>query len=139
MDCHGAGSVPNAAALSPPPADHSADGRTETCRVPCVFVGNNAYRFGLSTFGTRERLDAGRLCLLIAKTHSRLALLKLAMWSAVGRLDGAQDFESLSVRSVRIEARTSRLPVSCDGEVETMVPPLHYVIRPAALKVFVPA
>ncbi|NEU15099.1 hypothetical protein G3T14_24025 [Methylobacterium sp. BTF04] len=75
---------------------------------------------------------------MIAKTQSRLALIRLALWSAVGRLDGALDFESLSVRSVRIEARTSHLPVARDGEVETMVLPLHYSIRPAALQVFVP-
>ena len=117
----------------------SAEGWTETCRAPCVFVGNNAYRFDPTTFGTRAQLDAGELCLMIAKPQSRGSLLWLAMSSALGRLDMAQDFEAFSVRSARIDARTSRIPVARDGEVQMMVPPLQYAIRPGALHVLVPA
>lgn len=117
----------------------SADGWKESCHAPCIFVGNNVYQFGPTALGTRERLDAGELCLFIAKPRSRASLVRLAIWSALGRLNTAKDFEAFSVRSARIEARTSRLPVARDGEVETMVPPLQYAIRPGALHVFVPA
>jgi diacylglycerol kinase family enzyme len=46
------------------------------------------------------------------------------------RLDG--------VERLRVDSRRSQLPVSLDGEVVRVVPPLDYRIRKAALRVIAP-
>jgi diacylglycerol kinase family enzyme len=115
-----------------------AEGWSEPCRTPCVFVGNNEYCLDASSFGTRERLDAGTLCLYVARQQSRLALLWLAFRSAIGLLDRKQDLRIFKSSSVDISSRTSRLLVAMDGEVSVMRSPLEYRVRPGALRVFVP-
>jgi diacylglycerol kinase family enzyme len=42
------------------------------------------------------------------------------------------------VTEATIETRRVRLLVATDGEIQWMAPPLHYRIRPAALRVLVP-
>jgi diacylglycerol kinase family enzyme len=115
----------------------SAEGWTEPCRTPCVFIGNNRYSFVAPSLGARERLDGGHLCLSVAQQQSRLALLWLACRSAIGLLDEARDLRSLEVGSAQITSRRSRLLVAMDGEVAILRPPLQYRIRPKALHVFV--
>ena len=116
-----------------------AEGWTDPCRSPCVFVGNNAYGLSGPTLGKRERLDRGELCLYVTKHQSRLSLLWLAFRSVLGFMNQERDLRSLKVRAAEIDAHTSRLPVALDGEVDMIRPPLRYRIRPGALQVFVPA
>jgi diacylglycerol kinase family enzyme len=111
----------------------------ETCHSPCVFVGNNEYRLAVPAFGRRERLDQGELCLYVAKAKSRLSLFRLACRCVLGLLDQQRDLRILKGRTADISARRSRLLVAFDGEVETMLSPLHYETRPGALRVFAPA
>jgi diacylglycerol kinase family enzyme len=42
------------------------------------------------------------------------------------------------LKELQVRSETSRLPVALDGEVEMMHPPLHYRMRPGALRVIVP-
>ncbi len=107
-------------------------------RTPCLFIGNNEYAFDFLHLG-RRRLDTGQLFLLIARPHSPFRLFLLACRAAFGRLHGATDLETMHAQVAVIEAHTSRLPVSFDGEVERLRPPLRYRSRPGALKVIVPA
>lgn len=115
-----------------------AEGWSEPCRTPCVFVGNNEYGLDVSSFGTRERLDTGTLCLYVARQQSRMALLWLAFRSAIGLLDRKRDLRTFKVKSADISSRRKRLLVALDGEVTVMRSPLEYRVRPAALRVFVP-
>ncbi|HEX2727879.1 MAG TPA: diacylglycerol kinase family protein [Beijerinckiaceae bacterium] len=115
-----------------------AEGWAEPCRTPCVFVGNNEYCLDASSFGTRERLNAGTLCLYVARQQSRPALLWLAFRSAIGLLDRKRDLRTFKSGSVDISSRTSRLLVALDGEVLVMRSPLEYRVRPGALRVFAP-
>jgi diacylglycerol kinase family enzyme len=115
-----------------------AEGWSEPCRTPCLFVGNNEYSLAGPSLGRREQLDQGALSLYVARRQSRIALLWLALRSALGLVDQGRDLRVLSVRSAEIASRTSRLPVAIDGEVAVLRPPLHYRIRPGALRVFVP-
>jgi diacylglycerol kinase family enzyme len=115
-----------------------AEGWTEPCRTPCLFIGNNAYGLAASSLGRRERLDQGELCLYVARQGSRMALVLLALKSALGWIDEARDLRILNVTSAKIESRTSRLLVAMDGEVSVQRPPLHYRTRRGALRVFVP-
>ena len=115
------------------------EGAVHPCVSPCVFVGNNAYETDLFDFGKRAALDGGELCLYLAKATSPAGLVSLAFRAAFGGLDQAHDFETIKARTLEIRSRASRLPVSRDGEVEFLAPPLRYRIRPKALAVFAPA
>ena len=115
-----------------------AEDWTETVRSPCVFVGNNEYRLTSSSAGTREKLDGGQLCLLVAKHQNMVGLFLLAGRSVVGLLNQTQDLRVVTLTSVDISSRHRKLLVAFDGEVETIQSPLHYKIRPKALRVFAP-
>jgi diacylglycerol kinase family enzyme len=114
------------------------EGTVEPCRSPCVLVGNNEYRMTVPGFGTRERLDGGALCLYVAKTQGRLALFWLACRCILGFARAQRDLRIFKGASADISARRSRLLVAFDGEVATMRSPLHFKIRPGALRVFAP-
>jgi diacylglycerol kinase family enzyme len=112
---------------------------TEPCRSPLVFVGNNKYLLTPPALGRRERLDQGVLSLYVAKPQSRLGLIRLALRSLLGLLGDDRDMRTFTAPAADILTRKRRLLVATDGEVTKLRPPLHYVIRPHALRVFVPA
>ena len=89
--------------------------------------------------GGRESIDAGRLSLYVAHRTGRLGLLRLALSALFGRLRQAEDFDALDAEEIWVETRRPRrLPVATDGEVTVMTTPLHFRVRPGALRVIVP-
>lgn len=108
-------------------------------RTPFIFIGNNDYIMQGFNIGARSSLQDGRLSLYFAHRTGRLGLLVLAIRAVFGRLKQAKDFEMLSATRLTVESRHRQLRVSTDGEVNLMDTPLVYQIRPASLKVFVPA
>ena len=116
----------------------SADGRELNRRTPFVFIGNNEYEMDTFNVGGRACLDAGLLSLHVTHKAGRLRLIALALRALFGRLRAAKDFDSLCVHEVWIETRHKRLSVAADGEVTIMHTPLHYRVRPGALRVLVP-
>jgi diacylglycerol kinase family enzyme len=114
-----------------------AENWQEVCRSPCVFIGNNEYHLKGSSFGSRERLDGGELCLFVAREQSRLALLWLAVRCVAGVVD-QRDLRYLATPAIEVSSRRKRLLVALDGEIQWMRTPLHYRTRPAALRVFAP-
>ncbi|MBI5095251.1 MAG: diacylglycerol kinase family lipid kinase [Candidatus Hydrogenedentes bacterium] len=114
------------------------DGAPIRRRTPIVFVGNNEYQMELFKQGSRAKLDSGHLSLYIANSDSRWRMIRLFCRFVVGRLEQTRDFESRVATEVWIEHRRRSLHVSVDGEVFRLVPPLHYRIRPLALKVILP-
>lgn len=117
----------------------SVDGRELHYRTPFVFIGNNRYSMEAFRIGKRESLTAGELCLFVATRGRRRDLLKLALWTLLGRASRACELRTLSARDIRIATRRRRLRVALDGEVAWMETPLQYRIRPGALRVIVPA
>ena len=115
------------------------DGRDQHRRSAFVFIGNNAYAMEGFNIGKRERLDAGCLSVYLSQRRGRFALVAVAVRALVGRLRQAKDFEALLTHALRIETRHKRLAVATDGEVSVMDMPLQYRVRPAALRVIVPA
>jgi diacylglycerol kinase family enzyme len=109
----------------------------EACRSPCAFIGNNEYHLKGSSFGSRERLDRGELCLFVARQQSRLALLWLAVRCVAGLVD-QRDLRTVATPAVEVSSRRKRLLVAFDGEIQWMQTPLHYRTRPAALRVLAP-
>ncbi len=112
--------------------------RTQRCRAPFVFVGNNDYSMEGFDIGKRERLDEGLLNVYTTRRASAGGLVRLALRALLGRLRLADDFLESSVRSLRVESRKRRLLVAIDGEVEAMETPLEFRVRPRALQVIVP-
>jgi len=116
-----------------------ADGQEIARKTPFVFVGNNEYQVENLQLGARACLDAGHLSLYVAHRTGRLGLLRLALNALLGRLRQAHDFDALCAREIWVETRRPRrIPVATDGEVSVLSTPLHYRIRPGALKVIVP-
>jgi diacylglycerol kinase family enzyme len=107
-------------------------------RTPLVFVGNNVYQMEGLNIGMRERLDGGTLSLYIPRRAGRLGLIRIAIRALFGRLRAVDDFDSLRATELLIETRRKRVRVATDGEVTRMATPLHYKVRPGALRVIVP-
>ena len=106
--------------------------------TPFVFVGNNEYAMDLFNIGLRDRLDRGVLSIYITHRASRLKLIGLALRAVTGRLRDDKDFLELYSTEVKILTGRKRLRVAFDGEVDLMKTPLHYRVRPGALRVIVP-
>ena len=109
----------------------------DTVRSPCVFIGNNRYDLKGPSFGGRERLDAGELCLCVAKRQSRLGLLWLGAKCVTGVVD-QRDLHIQALAALEVDSRRKQLLVACDGEIKLMRTPLKYRTRPAALHVLAP-
>jgi diacylglycerol kinase family enzyme len=106
---------------------------------PFVFIGNNEYRMQGFSIGARERLDAGELSLYVAQRPGRFGLLRLAFRALFHRLEQARDFDVVKGSGFVIRTGRAKERVSADGEVVLLDTPLHYRVRPKALKVIVPA
>jgi diacylglycerol kinase family enzyme len=115
-----------------------ADGGERLRKTAFVFVGNNEYEIAGLNFGGRTCLNAGKLAFYLANETGRWGVLRLAAHALVGRLHLAEDFEAFCIDEARIESGKRSLLVSTDGEVTRMKTPLHYRIRPKALRVLVP-
>jgi diacylglycerol kinase family enzyme len=109
----------------------------DAVRSPCVFIGNNRYDLKGPLFGGRDRLDAGELCLCVAKQQSRLGLLWLGAKCVTGVVD-RRDLRIQTLDALEVDSRRKRLLVACDGEIELMRTPLKYKTRRAALRVLAP-
>jgi diacylglycerol kinase family enzyme len=112
-----------------------AEGIVEAFRTPCLFIGNNAYGGNILAPVKRPRLDAGDLCLYVARPRTPLGLLALAGRLALGKLDTERDLAIFRARHAELRTAVSRLPVALDGEVEILAAPLRYRSRPKALSV----
>ena len=116
-----------------------AEGKELRRRTPFVFVGNNQYVLKGFDIGKRERLDEGQLCVYISPRTGRVGLGLLALRALLGRIREEKDFLELKTDEVRIATRHKKLRVAFDGEVDSLKAPLHYRVRPRALRVIVPA
>ena len=113
----------------------SVDGKELVSRTPFVFIGNNEYEMETLNIGGRASLDAGKLSLYMSDRTSRLGLLRLALRALFGGLRQEKDFIALCTKEVWIGTKHKHVRVALDGEVLVMVPPLHYKVRPRALRV----
>ena len=115
--------------------DSPEGGMTRT--TPFLFVGNNRYDMKFLHIGDRPSLEGGELCAYLLKNTGRLALLRIMLLGFLG-LKHDRDFASLLTREVQVRTRRKRITVSADGQLFTLETPLHYRIRPKALRVLVP-
>lgn len=115
----------------------AAKGFARPYRTPCLFVGNNEYGMELFSFGRRQRLDAGKLWFSVVKPRSPWEFFLMVCRLCIGRLDQARDLDTFHLAEAKISAKSSRLPVALDGDVQIMQTPLHYRSHPRAITVIV--
>jgi len=115
------------------------DGQELRRRTPFLFIGNNEYQMETLNIGGRVCLDKGELSLYMANRTGRLGLLRLALRALLGGLHQEKDFLAMSAREIWIGTRHKHLRVALDGEVKLLYPPLHYRVRPKALRILTPA
>lgn len=116
----------------------STEEHTIVGRTPFVFIGNNVYEMESLNIGGRACLNAGQLSLYMTKRIGRLGLLRLAVLAVFRRLRGTKEFIELCTEEVWVETKRKRLRVATDGEITIMTTPLHYRVRPGALRVLAP-
>jgi diacylglycerol kinase family enzyme len=114
------------------------DGKAYHRRSAFVFIGNNEYTMEGFEIGERAALDRGNLSLYVTQRTGRFGLLRLAFRALLRRLRQARDFDMLTARSLVVDTPHTHMRVATDGEVTLMNTPLHYRIRPGALRVIVP-
>ena len=113
----------------------SVGGKESTGRTPFVFVGNNEYAMERLYIGGRTCLDKGELSVYTTNRTGRLGLIRLAVSALLGGLRQERDFVAFTTKDVWIGTPHKRVRVALDGEVTVMEPPLHYRVRPGALRV----
>ena len=106
--------------------------------TPLLFVGNNDYRVDLGAPGRRERLDDGKLCVLVMRKNTRLGLIAASIRTLFNRSRPDDMARIDHVERLRVSSRRNQLTVSLDGEVVRAEPPLDYRIRKRALRVIAP-
>jgi diacylglycerol kinase family enzyme len=112
-------------------------GREMRRLTPFVFVGNNRYEMEGLQMGSRTRLDGGELFLCSARRMSRFGLVLMVIRGLLGGLRNSRDLDVTCARELWVGTRRN-VDVALDGEVVRMRAPLHYRIRPAALRVIAP-
>jgi diacylglycerol kinase family enzyme len=115
------------------------DGQSTVRRTPFVFIGNNEYRMAGLNAASREKLVGKHIAVYLLNADRRVGLLRLAWQVLTKGVDEVKELDLLTVEEATIETRRSRLQVALDGEVAILASPLKYRVRPAALRVCVPA
>jgi diacylglycerol kinase family enzyme len=117
----------------------TAESSVEVARTPFLLVGNNEYQTDGIHLGARSRLNGGRLSAYLApRVHTR-QLPRLVALALAGRTRESHFFESFTARELRADTPGRQsLRVALDGEVVLMDRPLHFRVRPLALRVIVP-
>ena len=116
-----------------------ADGETIVRRTPLVLVGNNEYRMVGLQAGSRDSLARGKLALYVLNAERRPGLLWLGWQVLLHGAEQVKEVDLIAVEEATVETRRRRLQGAADGEVFTLESPLSYRIRPAELRVHVPA
>jgi diacylglycerol kinase family enzyme len=116
----------------------AVDGGETRVDTPLLFVGNNEYQLALPAAGRRDRLDDGKLCVMVMRKKGVTGFL-----GAVGRallgIPRANDMVRIDgVSRLAVDSARSSITLGLDGEAVPMRPPLDFRIQPRALRVIAP-
>lgn len=116
----------------------SNDGE-ERVDTPLLFVGNNDYQLEMPGAGKRERLDDGKLCVLVLRKKGLPGFLSAVGRALLGMTRNHDMVRIDDIEKLRVGSPRSTITLALDGETTSMKPPLDFRIRRHALKVMVPA
>lgn len=114
------------------------DGTRRRLRTRSVAVVDNDYGEAPGKLFNRPRLDSGELVLYVTERMTPWRLVSLAFGFLIGRWRNLPGLTRIVATDFVIHSRHKALRVMNDGEGLLLAPPLHYRIRPKALKVIVP-
>lgn len=117
------------------------DRQREVVTTPSLFVGNNALQLEQVGLPEAEAVQRRQLAAVIVRAETPLALLRLFVDGALGRLGEASEvqdfaFQRMTVRAVARGVR--RLRIAVDGEVAWMKPPIRFTVAPEPLWLLTP-
>jgi diacylglycerol kinase family enzyme len=107
-------------------------------RTPLAVVANNRYSGHVLEKSLRARLDEGRLWFYAARAHRHAAVLRLVLQALIHRIDAADGLLAEPVTEATVDSASTPLSVAADGELVETNWPLHFRIRPRALRVLAP-
>jgi diacylglycerol kinase family enzyme len=103
-----------------------------------IQVSNNAYRTTLVAMGSRPRLDDGLLGVIALEVRSDGDAARFLSALATGHPERYRGFAAWSTPAFEVDSG-GPVDVGLDGEMLALEPPLRFSIRPAALRVRLPA
>jgi diacylglycerol kinase family enzyme len=116
--------------------------RTETdehlLRSRFVFVCNNPEELHYFNLPGMECIEADKFAVYVPQPLTPAAILRLGFRMLGRQAQERRDFVKFCAHDLLLEIEPSRVPVSLDGEVRIMESPLHYRLRPRALRIRVP-
>lgn len=107
----------------------------EKIRSPFMFIGNNVYDIRASLIPQRTGFTKNTLTVMIATSRTRMALIGSVLAVVRGNVAGRDDFVVTRRREMTVYSTERTIPVSFDGEVKRLTPPLEYRVRPRCLRV----
>ena len=103
-----------------------------------ILVSNNMYQLDhIGGRGTRERLNGGTLGIVSARIDGPVQARRFAALEAVGQVRRFEGWLEWEAEQFRVGS-SGPVEIAVDGEATTMVPPLVFSSRPAALRVVIP-
>jgi diacylglycerol kinase family enzyme len=117
----------------------SVDGRELIRRSPFFVVANGEYLVERPAFWRRASVTAGRLTLYVAPHAGRFDVLRLPVRALLRRLRAHDRFEMLRASAISMKLPSGRVHIALDGEIRVLPAPLHFAVKPRALRVIVPA
>ncbi|MGA2836973.1 MAG: diacylglycerol kinase family protein [Acidimicrobiales bacterium] len=100
-----------------------------------IQISNNPYRLNsLTGLGSRPSLDTGMLGVATLTVNRPADVSRLVALEAAGHPERYGGWCQWSARHLEVGGPPS-LAVAVDGEARTRTPPLHFAIRPAALRI----
>ncbi len=116
----------------------SPDGQPSE-QADVVLVSNNVYRLeSLRGFGTRERLDAGRLGVVTVSVGRSVDMPALMAAELAGHVDQYSGYRSWSAPEFVVDSPSPLVDVGVDGEALRLPPPLRFRVLPGCLHVRIP-
>ena len=110
----------------------------EAAAAQLLLVSNNPYQMAqLRGGGTRERLDGGVLGVVSVRVDTPADAEKLAALELAGNARRFATWNDWTASEFEVRS-AGPVDIGVDGEALTLQPPLHFVIRPGALKVRLP-
>jgi diacylglycerol kinase family enzyme len=118
----------------------SVDNAAFVRRIPLLFIDNNDSVTRHIVAGSRTRLIEPRGLRLYMSHHRGLVgLLRWAAKMLAGKPTTEKHVDRVTSKNILVEFRHPQVNVATDGEVKPMYTPLHYRVRPEALRLIVPA
>jgi diacylglycerol kinase family enzyme len=113
-------------------------GRVRRVWTRAISVINNSYDEAPGHLFHRPRLDAGVLSWIVARDFDPWWAAKMLAAMALGRWRRRSELIAGEAATLDILSRSGHLRVMNDGEAMLLPTPLHYSIRPRALRVLAP-